>query len=144
MKANTKASNTKGSAKGKGKANAKKNAPARVTLKFREVVDIMSSAEETDTRVTFDLVEKQGGKSCVTLTIYPSDEDYDNGVLELFGFSIRVNIRSGQNGMYLSLPARKTSKGDWFDLVKCYDTNFHSTVKEVLAAYYGDDTEGDE
>ena len=139
---NTNAKGGKG--KGKGKGKSKGEAPARVTLKYRETVDILSSAEETDTRVTFDLVEKQKEMHVCTLTIYPSDEDYDNGVLELFGLSIRVTIRSGQNGMYLSFPARKSSKGDWFDLVKCFDANFHACIKEVLAAYYEDETEGDE
>ena len=58
--------NAKGG-KGKGKGKAKAEAPARVTLKYREAVDILSSAEETDTRVTFDLVEKQ--KEILKLTL---------------------------------------------------------------------------
>lgn len=122
-------------------SNKKENnkAPERSSLKFRTSAEILGDKFENDNKVVFDLVAKVDGKQTVTLTIFPSDNDYDNGVVDLFGFAIRVTIRSGQNGMFLSFPSKKQKDGDYFDLVSCFDKNFHSMIKEVLAGYYSDE-----
>lgn len=131
--------NTKGNKKDAGK----KEAPARVTLPFLTLSDIMNGMVETDNKVEFDLVARVDGKPAVTLTIYPSDKDFDNAILNLYGFSIRVIIRAGKSGMFLSFPSQKGKDGNYYDLVTCYDKDFHAIIKEVLAAYYNDDEETD-
>ena len=129
---NKKASNKKPA----NKATDKK-APERVTLKWRSVMDILSSAEETEKYVKFDLVEKQGGLSVVTLTIYESDSSVDPCVIDVMGISIRGLICDSKKGMFLSLPSRKGKDGEYYNDVTIYDKNFHSMMKELLAAYYG-------
>lgn len=134
---------------GSKNAPAKKEAPARVTLKWRTLDAIMGDMVESENKVEFDLVERQvvskGGEALpsVTLTIYPSDKDFDNGIINLFGFSIRVTIRSGKSGMFVSFPSQKGKDGNYYDLVTCYDKNFHAMIKEVLAAYYNDESDGE-
>lgn len=114
-------------------------APERATLKFRSMAEIMGDKFENENKVVFDLVERQGGLTTVTLTLYPGDGDYDNGVLDLFGITIRVTARSGKSGMFLSFPSYKGKDGEYHDHVTAYDKNFHAIVKEVLAAYYADE-----
>lgn len=135
MKKNTKPSNTKD--------NAKKEAPARLNLKWREVSAILADKVESENKVEFELVEKQKGVPTVTLTIYPSDNAFDNGIINLFGFAVRVRVCSGKNGMFLSYPSSKTKDGSYFDQVTCYDKGFHALTKELLAAYYEDETAAD-
>lgn len=120
------------------KTETKVSAPERAALKFRAVDAIMSDHFENENKAVFDLVEKQGGMETVTLTIYPSDKDTDNAILNLFNFSIRGVIRSGKSGFFLSLPSYKGSDGKYYDHVTVYDKNFHETVKGVLAAFYKD------
>ena len=140
-KTNTKtASNKKASTK-KESAN---EAPKRVTLKFRTVDDILFSAFSNENKVVFDLVEKQNGADTVTFTIYPTDMDFDNAILNVFGFSVRCLVRQGKSGMFLSFPSRKGKDGNYYDDVVCYDKNFHALMKELLAAYYMDEESADE
>lgn len=86
--------------------------------------------------------EKEGGATryCLADGIYLGiveiDKDYDFGYIEVFGFSINVTIRSGKNGMFISFPSAKTKKGDYTDLVRCYDKNFHGAVKSLLEKLY--------
>lgn len=122
--------------KGSGKA------PERATLKWRDPAAILGDRFENENKVVFDLVEKQNGLETVTLTIYPSDNDYDNAIISLFGISIRVIVRAGKSGMFISFPSRKGKDGEYFDEVTCYDKNFHSMIKEVLNGYYDDESEG--
>ena len=121
------------------KANkvSEKKAPERVTLKWRPVVDILASAEENERYVKFDRVEKQGGLSVVTLTIYESDSSVDPCVIDVMGISIRGLICDSKKGMFLSLPSRKGKDGEYYNDVTIYDKNFHSMMKDLLAAYYG-------
>lgn len=143
MKKNTEAKKpaTKKAAKA---APAKNAAPARVTFKWRSVFDILSDAEtnKDGTRETFHLVEKQGDASVVDLSIFPSDNAFDAGVLDIMGFSIRVRIMSSSKGMFISFPSRKGKTADgaekWFDEVTCFDKNFHTMIRDLLAAYYED------
>ena len=136
MKKGTNAKSTK-------KDAGKKEAPARVTLAFLTVSEVMNGMVESENKVEFNLVAPTDGNPAATLTIYPSDKDFDNAILNLFGFSIRVIIRAGKSGMFLSFPSQKGKDGNYYDLVTCYDKNFHSLIKEVLAAYYNDDEETD-
>ena len=139
---NTKAAtNKKASKKNEGAAS---NAPERVTLKFRTVDEIIRTATGTENKVVFDLVAKQGVADTVTFTIYPTDMDFDNAILNLFGFSVRCLVRQGKSGMFLSFPSRKGKDGNYYDDVVCYDKNFHALMKELLAAYYNDDEAADE
>lgn len=138
MKKNETNTKAKGS-----KKDSKKEAPARVSLKFREVADILTTAAESENKVVFDLVEKQNGADAVTFTIYPTDMDFDNAILNLFGFSVRCIVRQGKTGMFLSFPSRKGKDGNYYDDVTCYDKNFHALMKELLAAYYSDEAETD-
>ena len=86
--------------------------------------------------------EKEGGATRyrlaegIYLGIVESDKDYDFGYIEVYGFSINVTIRGGKNGMFVSFPSTKTKKGDYVDLARCYDKNFHSTVKSLLEKVY--------
>lgn len=138
MKKNNGSNN--GSNKGNGKG---KEAPARASLKWREVAAIMGDKLESENKVEFDLVDRQKGLPTVTLTIYPSDNAYDNAVLNAFGIAIRVMVRQGKSGFFLSMPSQKGKDGNYYDQVSCYDKDFHSMTKELLAAYYGDETEAD-
>lgn len=122
---------------------ATKEAPARVSCAWLTSADALASKVETENKVDFDLVARVDGKPAVTLTIYPSDKDFDNAILNLYGFSIRVIIRAGKSGMFLSFPSQKGKDGNYYDLVTCYDKDFHSIIKEVLEAYYNDDEETD-
>ena len=131
--------NTKGNTKDTGK----KEAPARLTLAFLTLDEIMASKAESENKVEFDLVARQKGVPTVTLTIYPSDKVFDNGILNLFGFSIRVIVRAGKSGMFISFPSQKGKDGNYYDQVSCYDKGFHAIVKEVLAAYYNDEETSD-
>ena len=115
-------------------------APERCAFEFRKLEKIMGDKFENENKVVFDLVERQGGRTTVTLTLYPGDGDYDNGVLDLFGITIRVTARSGKSGMFLSFPSYKGKDGDYHDHVTVYDKNFHAIVKEVLTAYYADES----
>lgn len=126
----------------KAKGN-KKEAPARVSLKFRTVADILTTAAESENKVVFDLIEKQNGMDTVTFTIYPTDMDFDNAILNLFGFSIRCFVRQGKTGMFLSFSSRKGKDGNYYDDATCYDKAFHALMKELLAAYYSDDAQAD-
>lgn len=137
---NTKAASNK-KASNKKTEGAASNAPARVTLKFRTVTDIMGDAFTNENKVVFNLVEKQNGAELVTFTIYPTDMDFDNAILNVFGFSVRCLVRQGKSGMFLSFPSRKGKDGNYYDDVVCYDKNFHALMKELLAAYYNDDDE---
>ena len=118
-----------------------KEAPARLTLKWLEVSAILASKVETENKMEFDLVERQKGEPTVTLTIYPSDKDFDNAILNVFGFSIRVVVRAGKSGMFVSFPSQKGKDGNYYDQVTCYDKNFHSTIKAALSAIYADSNE---
>lgn len=129
--------------KGNGKEAGKKEAPARLNLQFLTLDEIMASKAETENRVVFDLVARQEDLPTVTLTLYPTDKDFDNGILNLFGFSIRVIARAGKSGMFLSFPSQKGKDGNYYDQVTCYDKGFHAIVKEVLAAYYNDEETSD-
>lgn len=148
MKKNTNNTNTKAAsnkkASNKKTDGAARNAPARVTLKFRTVADIMGDAFTNENKVVFNLVEKQNGAELVTFTIYPTDMDFDNAILNVFGFSVRCLVRQGKSGMFLSFPSRKGKDGNYYDDVVCYDKNFHALMKELLAAYYNDDEASDE
>ena len=119
----------------------KKEAPACLALKFQDAKTIMAGRHETENKVEFDLCERQNGAPTVTLTIYPTDRDFDNGIINLFGFAIRVIIRSGKSGMFISFPSQKGKDGNYYDQVTCYDKLFHSMIKELLAAYYNDESE---
>ena len=85
--------------------------------------------------------EKEGGATryCLADGIYlgivETDKDWDYGYIEVFGFSINVTIRPGKNGMFVSFPSVKTSKG-YSDLARCYDKGFHATVKILLDRLY--------
>ena len=129
--------------KGNAKNGGKKEAPARLNCQFLKVSEILASKVESENKVEFDLVARQKDIPTVTLTIYPTDYDFDNAILNILGFSIRVIIRSGKSGMFLSFPSQKGKDGNYYDLVTCYDKNFHSTIKELLAAYYNDETASD-
>lgn len=122
---------------------ATKEAPARVACPWLSSADALASKVETENKVEFDLVAKEGVVPSVTLTIYPTDMEWDNAILNLYGVSIRCVIRGGKNGMFLSLPSQKGKDGNYYDLVKVYDKGFYSLVNEVLAAYYGDEAEAD-
>ena len=136
MKKNTNNTNTKAT---KGAKPAKKEAPKRATLKFQTCAEIMAGAYQDDKRTTFDLVAKNNGLETVTLTIYPTDADFDAAVINVFGFSIRCFIRQGSNGMFLSFPSHKDRNGEYHDDAACYDKAFHAIIKEVLTAYYSDE-----
>ena len=138
MKKNT--TNAKKSlAKGKGEA------PARAMLKWRKPDEIITSAITDDKgNMHLELVEVQDDKDgkklpVCTLNIYPTNYDFDNGTLDLFGFSIRVQIRSGKNGMFISFPQEKGKDGNYYDRVSCFDKQFHQMIKEVLAGVYEDE-----
>ena len=124
------------------KGNAKE-APARLNLTFMKLDEIMASKVESENKVEFDLVARQKDTPTVTLTLYPSDKEFDNGILNLFGFSIRVIARAGKSGMFLSFPSQKGKDGNYYDQVTCYDKAFHAIIKEVLAAYYNDEETSD-
>ena len=126
------------------KPAAQKEAPARLFLKFMKADVIMASKVESENKVEFDLVERQKGVPTVTLTIYPTDFDFDNAILNFFGFSIRCTVRRGKSGMFLSFPSQKGKDGKYYDQVAVYDKNFHVVIKEVLAAYYDDEESADE
>ena len=123
---------------------------SRYGLKWRTPAEILGDAQTSDdsNKVIFDLVARNGnGKELlppVTLTIYLSDNDWDNALLNLFGVSIRCTVRSSKNGMFLSLPSQKGKDGNYYDIVTVYDKDFHAVGKEVLNGYYSDDAEGDE
>lgn len=125
-------------------AKSKGSAPVRATLKYAKIEDIIANAAQDDKGNTHvDLVEPQTGSDgtkmpVCTLHIYPTDYDFDNGILDLLGFSIRVQIRAGKNGMFLSFPQEKGKDGQYYDRVTCFDKNFHSTIKAVLGALYDD------
>lgn len=123
---------------------AQKEAPARLFLKFMATENIMASKVESENKVEFDLVDRQKGVPTVTLTIYPTDFDFDNAILNLFGFSVRCTVRRGKSGMFLSFPSQKGKDGKYYDQVAAYDKNFHAVIKEVLAAYYDDEESADE
>lgn len=72
----------------------------------------------------------------VTMSIFESSKDYDFGSINVFGFSINVTYRNGKNGMFLSFPSVKTAKGDYSNLVSCFDKDFHALAREVLEAFY--------
>ena len=131
--------NTKGNTKEAGK----KEAPSRLTLAFLTLDEIMASKVESENKVEFDLVARQKNLPTVTLTLYPTDKDFDNGILNLFGFSIRVIARAGKSGLFLSFPSQKGKDGNYYDQVTCYDKSFHAIIKEVLAAYYNDEETSD-
>lgn len=86
--------------------------------------------------------EKEGGATRyklaegIFLGIVETEKDFDFGYIEVFGFSINVTIRGGKNGMFISFPSVKTKKGDYVDLARCYDKNFHSAVKLLLEKLY--------
>ena len=86
--------------------------------------------------------EKEGGATryCLADGIYlgivETEKDFDFGYIEVFGFSINVTIRGGKNGMFISFPSAKSKKGDYVDLARCYDKNFHSAVKLLLEKLY--------
>lgn len=121
-----------------------KEAPARLYLKFMTAADILATKAETENKVEFDLVARQKNVPTVTLTIYPSDFDFDNAILNVFGFSVRCTVRRGKSGMFLSFPSQKGKDGKYYDQVAAYDKNFHTVIKEVLAAYYDDEESADE
>lgn len=123
----------------------KASAPARATLKWMAAGDILAGSKEDEKGNThLELVEPQGGLPICTLHIYPTNYAFDNGVIELFGFSIRVQIRSGKNGMFISFPQEKGKDGAYYDRVTCFDKNFHSMIKEVLGALYDDQGSAEE
>lgn len=123
---------------------APKEAPAQLYLNFMSAADILATKAETENKVEFDLVARQKNVPTVTLTIYPTDYDHDNAILNLFGFSIRCTIRCGKSGMFLSFPSQRGSDGKYYDHVTAYDKRFHAVIKEVLAAYYDDGESADE
>lgn len=138
MKKNT-GSSKKPHAKGKGEA------PARAMLKWRKPDEIITSAITDDKgNMHLELVEPQEDKDgkklpVCTLNIYPTNYDFDNGTIELLGFSIRVQIRSGKNGMFISFPQEKGKDGNYYDRVSCFDKNFHAMIKTVLSGVYEDE-----
>ena len=138
MKKNT-TSAKKSLAKGKGEA------PARAMLKWRKPDEIITSAITDDKgNMHLELVDPQEDKDgkklpVCTLNIYPTNYEFDNGTLDLLGFTIRVQIRSGKNGMFISFPQEKGKDGNYYDRVSCFDKQFHQMIKEVLAGVYEDE-----
>lgn len=130
--------------KGTKKAPANKKAPEQAYVKFLPVLDVLSKAAETENKVVFDLTAHDGRPPEVTLTIYPSDRDFDNAIINVFGFSIRVIIRAGKTGMFVSFPSQKGKDGKYYDIVTCYDKDFHALMKELLSSYYNDEESANE
>lgn len=71
-----------------------------------------------------------------SISIFESNKDYDFGNINIFGFYINVTFRNGKNGMFMSFPSVKTSKGDFSDLAGCFDKEFHKFISALLEAYY--------
>ena len=102
-------------------------------VEYRPIEDIITDAVAP---------EKEGGATRyrladgIYLGIVETEKDFDFGYIEVFGFSINVTIRGGKNGMFISFPSAKSKKGDYVDLARCYDKNFHSAVKLLLEKLY--------
>ena len=102
-------------------------------VEYRPIEDIITDAVAP---------EKEGGATRyrladgIYLGIVETEKDFDFGYIEVFGFSINVTIRGGKNGMFISFPSVKTKKGDYVDIARCYDKNFHSAVKLLLEKLY--------
>ena len=115
------------------KNSAKEVVERNFGVEYHPVADIIADAVAP---------EKDGGATRyrlaegIYLGIVESDKDYDFGYIEVYGFSINVTIRGGKNGMFVSFPSTKTKKGDYVDLARCFDKNFHTTVKSVLEKVY--------
>lgn len=115
--------------------------PRQYNTLFRPVADIVATAVEPKegtgaTRYTLD----EGG--AFVLAICFTDKDYDFGSLTVLGLSVNVTVRATKDGaMFLSFPSVKNKNGDYVDLVRMFDKDFHTCVKALLSAIYSEQEE---
>lgn len=74
----------------------------------------------------------------VALRLYFQNDDSKNdfGQIVVNNFGINVNVMQGKNGAFLSYPSYKNSKGEYVNLVSCYDKDMNALIKTVLEYLY--------
>lgn len=110
------------------------NNAERWDVELHELSHILSQAEEQKNGMKFELADH------IYLFIFDNENGADTAYLNLYGVSIRADVRAyekdGKTTYFLSYPSFKKKDGTYSQQVKCYSNNINSVINDVLDSYY--------